>query len=131
MSDTTNSQWQLEASGQSGGIEIDLMSSLGSGETWLCELRMEPVYLTFESAGPVAIRKFADFVDRNIGKRKYEEESIGVFSGCAVSIVKDDEYEDRFFLRARGAGSCFDLTFAGDETIALSAALKSLVAELP
>jgi hypothetical protein len=77
------------------------------------------------------MRSFSDFVARHLGHERFEEEKIGSFSGCGVFIVKDDESSDRFFLRARGAGACFDLTFVDEDSRSLSAALKSLVEELP
>jgi hypothetical protein len=130
MSSDTKSEWAVAACGQAGSVEIDFMSSVSPKEKWLCELRMSAVYLTFEVSGLSGMRAFSAFVERHAGRQKFKEERIGSFSGCEVFIIKDDEHPDRFFLRARGAGVCFDVTFRGEDSKDLGIALKSLVADL-
>ena len=44
--------------------------------------------------------------------------------------MKDSEFEDRFWIRIRGATSFAEVTFVNEDAVALNKALQDLVAEI-
>lgn len=131
MRDGTEDSWGLVACGVAKGIDIDLCRKETPMERWNCQIsRPGGIDLYFDVSGPEALREFSNFVEQTKGTTTGGHRLIGRGQSCEVFVVKDDEFEDRFFLSVRDGGMRFRVTFVGEETVALSEALKSLVSDL-
>jgi hypothetical protein len=55
---------------------------------------------------------------------------IGSFQGAPVSLIKDDEFADRFWLRASGAGQMVEVVLAADDLAEFTDAVAQAVQDL-
>ncbi len=85
-------------------IELDEPESDSDG--WQLSIEHPNLYLHFQIEGPEVIAELLQFVRSNIGQGESTELKIGSIGEATVSIVKDEEYDDRlFFVVLSEAGS--------------------------
>src|SRR5262245_48203230 len=96
---------------------------------WLCI--DSPVWcFNFELARPAGVRQLSEFLGKHLDQAGFAELAIGSFHGAVVWMVKDDEFPDRFFLRAGGGGPLVEFTLAGEDIRAFVGAVSQTVEDL-
>ncbi len=91
-----------EAFGIAGDFTVEVLS--GSDGKFLLTIGSSAWDFDFELVNAGAVSELAGFLRFYVGRREFAELVIGSFNGASVEIVKDDEFEDRLILRARGNG---------------------------
>jgi hypothetical protein len=115
------------ASGRCGGVTVEVLSRPVGG--WLLSVQSPVWCFDFELATPGTVGELSDFIRSHVGRADFAELPIGMLGGLAVRLVKDSEFEDRFFLRATGGGSLVEFTMAGGMEAGFARAVAEAAAE--
>jgi hypothetical protein len=94
----------------SGGFTVEVLSRPVGG--WLLSVQSPVWCVEFELATPGTVGELSNFLRSHVGRADFAELPIGTLGGLAVRMVKDSEFDDRFFLRATGS-SLVEFTVAG------------------
>ena len=106
-------QFGLLANGSSGQWEIALDEAASGVGRWRVQIEGPAVTFAFAVSAPSIIREMIRFLGPRQSGSKAESNgtaerarslSVGKDKGTPVALVRDDEYEDRFFLVAGRAG---------------------------
>ncbi len=111
MVEDSNS-YGLSASGMAGDFTVEVLS-LPEGGGLLC-IESPTWCFHFELSGPSAVGELAEFLQTYADRAEFAEMAIGTFGGAVVRVVKDSEFEDRFFIRATCTGPMVEFTLVGN-----------------
>ena len=100
----------LAASGKGGGFTVEVLSRPAGG--WSLSVESPAWCVEFELAAPGTVGELAAFLRSHAGRAGFAELAVGTLGGLTVRVVKDDEFADRFFLRAAGGGLLVEFTLA-------------------
>lgn len=118
----------LAALGKGGTFVVEVLSRRDGG--WSLFIESQSWCFGFELAGSGAVSELAVFLRTYIGQTEFAELVVGSFGGMAVRVVKDNEFRDRFFIRASGDGSVVEFTLVGEATQEFAAAVAEAAAEI-
>jgi hypothetical protein len=77
------------------------------------------------------VRRMLSFLHEHTGHLAFAEVPVGSFHGVPVLLVKDDEFGDRFWLRALcGGGHMVEFVLAGDHLAEFMDAVRQTVEDL-
>lgn len=79
-------------------VSIDVNEPTADSGEWELMLDHPHVYVRFEIHGPQIVHELLAFMRENLDKPKYAELKLGTLGSAVVSIIKDDEFPNRFFL---------------------------------
>jgi len=117
----------LAALGKAGAFTVEVLSRPDGG--WLLSIESPTWCFDFALAGPATVGELAAFFRMHAGRTGFSELVIGSFGGSHVRVVKDDEFADRFFLRAAGGGMLVEFTLVDPAAQEFAAALAKAAAE--
>ena len=114
----------LAAIGSAGGWEIALDES--SAEKWFAEIEGPSIYLSFEVQSPDVIQQMLEYLTSgNDADNGTSEIPLGKSKKETVSLVRDDEFHDRFFLIVETQDSLtVRVTISGKDVESLAVALR-------
>lgn len=81
-----------------GIVSVDIDEPTANSDKWEMAIDHPHVYLRFKIHGPQIVHDFLAFLRGNLNKSEYSELRLGALGSAAVSIIKDDEFPNRFFL---------------------------------
>lgn len=113
--------------GMDGVFTIEVLR--GPDERWLLSVESPSWCFDFDLAATRVVAELADFLSSRYGRLEHSELVIGSFGSTAVRLVKDDEFADRFFLRASGSGSLVEFTLCGTAIHEFAAAVTEAARE--
>jgi hypothetical protein len=117
----------VAALGKAGTFTVEALSQPHGG--WLLSVESPAWCFDFALACPAAVGELAAFLRSHAGRIGFAELAVGSFGGACVRVVKDDEFADRFFLRAAGGGSLVEFILAGPAAQEFAAAVAEAAAE--
>ena len=81
-----------------GIVSVDVDEPTGDSDR--CEMTIDHpgIYLRFMIDGPQSVHDFLAFLRGHLNKREYAELKLGAAGTAVVSIIKDDEFPNRYFL---------------------------------
>ena len=130
----------LLANGSSGSWTIDIDEALSGAERWWARIEGPSISLRFEIPSLDVVGKIARFLGKYSVTAKRPSNGSPKRSGALflggnklipVSLVKDDEYDDRFFLVLGPTdGLTVRFAFAGTEVSELAEALRQVKEDL-
>jgi hypothetical protein len=113
----------LAAIGSDLGWEIALdESSSPTAEEWVAQIEGPSMYLSFRVQSPCIIKEMVGFLVH--ADRTREELLLGKTKKESVTLARDDESDDRYFLIVQTESSVTRVTFAGDDLKCLTNALR-------
>ena len=121
------SSFGLEALGKAGEFTVEVLSR--SADVWLLSVESPGWCFAFDLADTGKVAELAGFLGSHAGRTEFAELAIGSFGVSAVSVVKDDEFPDSFFMRAAGDGLLVEFTLVGEAATDLGAAVAEAAAE--
>lgn len=124
-----NKQWGLLACGSSGHWQIDVDESL-DGDELSMQLNGPNAYLMFTIPNLDVIRKLLAYLQATV--REAEGLPLGNFGAAIVSIIRDDEFATRWFLRVDGdGGALLHVTLDDADVRMMTDALEQVMEQLP
>lgn len=131
----------LLATGSCGGWRIDVDEATSGPDRWFLQVEGPSAYFYFEIPSPGVIAEIDRFLisrppagGRPTGSdaRSDWELAIGVDPQSPVLLLRDDEFDDRFFLRVGCADSlCVRFTLQGEDVKCVATALEQVREDLP
>lgn len=123
----------LVAIGRAGDWEVSVDETTSGADKWFAQIEGPSVYLYFEIASPGVIEEVLRFLDSpeapSIDKRGDIE--VGTFNETSVTLLRDDEFADRYFFCIGGIGKAtVRISVLGDNLKALSTAVRQVRDEL-
>lgn len=89
-----NDSFGLVAVGTSGGWSVEIDQSNDDSMVWYLQIESRMIDIRFPICGPQACEQLRDFTSAKSGSPPTDELSLG----GTVTVLRDDEYADRFFL---------------------------------
>ena len=126
MVEDSNS-YGLSASGMAGDFTVEVLS-LPDGGGLFC-IQSPTWCFDFELSDPSAVGELAEFLQTYADRAEFAEMAIGSFGGASVRMVKDNEFEDRFFIRATCTGPMVEFTLVGNAAKDFVSAVVEVTAE--
>jgi hypothetical protein len=124
----------LLANGSSGPWEVSVDETISGDERWFAQVEGPSVYVSFEIPSPNIIGEAVRFLAKRepiSSERGHGGLCMSMCQGIPVSLVRDDEYEDRCFLIiAPGGSPVVRYAFAGQDLENLLEALRQVNQDL-
>ena len=123
----------LLANGSSGPWEVSVDETISGTERWFAQIEGPSVYVSFEIPSPDIVGEAVRFLATPHDERREPISSatghggllISKSPGIPVSLVRDDEYEDRYFIIVgQGDSPVVRYSFAGEDLMDLVEALR-------
>ena len=130
MTKSSNIQWGCAAVGRSGDVSIDVEEAIAGPARWQISIDVPQFLIHFDIPTPSIVASFVGFLDRHQKRATSGELLLGSLGGGEVSIVKDDEFNDRFWLRVSANDGGVWYTLTGEEVDDWIAALREAAADL-
>ncbi len=122
--------WGLAAIGRSGDITIEIDQACSGPVRWELSINHLQSYFRFMIAGPPVVGEFLAFLQRHCNQSLPGELVLGSIGSAKVSVIKDVEFVDRFFLCVASADGAVRYTLNSAEIKDYVAALKSAMEDL-
>ena len=74
--------------------------------------------------------RMLSFLREHTGRAMFSQLLVGSFHGAPVLLIKDDEFTDRFWFRASGAGQMVEFVLAADDLAEFTDAVAQAVDDL-
>jgi hypothetical protein len=130
----------LTAIGSAGDWEVAVDETTSATRRWFAQVEGPSVYLSFEVESPNVIGKILDFLTEpkkagNLAQRNSSPRNgelvIGKSVAVSVTLLRDEEFPDRYFLVAETAGKfVVRVTLGGKDLIMLESALRQVQEDL-
>ena len=137
---STETTFGLLAIGSSGDWKIDVDESLIGAERWFMQIEGRTIDIHFEISSTEVINELARFLAPASAKTEQPSNGSSRFSktlllggseSLPISLVKDDEFDDRFYIVV---GQTERLTMryviAGSDVLAIADALRQVLEDL-
>jgi hypothetical protein len=128
----------LLASGSCGSWSIAVDETTSGPDRWFLQVQGPAVYVSFQIRSPSTIRRISQFLrpQQPSGGRPSPGSDGGLAIGTGrptpVRLLRDDEFDDRFFLVVGPADAPVVWhTLGGQDLECVSAALKQVLEDLP
>jgi hypothetical protein len=130
----------LLANGSSGPWEFSVDETISGTERWFAQIEGPSVYVSFEIPSPIIVGKAIEFLapprdqkpESNSSSRSDDRLNLTKGDGIPVALVRDDEYEDRYFMVVGpGDSPIVRFTFAGEDLENLVEALRQVEQDIP
>ncbi len=122
--------WGLAAIGRCADVSIDVDEAVSGPERWQMSIDLPQFQFRFTIPAPAIVGGFCDFLQQQLNHKTTGELPLGTLGNADVSIIKDDEFMDRFFLLAAADGGAVRHTLTGDVVINLIVALRQVASDL-
>ncbi len=122
-------QWGCLAVGRSGRAEVAVDETL-CGNRWEMAVEFPQSYVRFAIPSPSVPIQLCDFLRCHRNKDTTGEQDLGSVGSANVSIIKDDEHLDRFFICVLADNGAVRLPIAGEDVADLMIALEQANADL-
>jgi hypothetical protein len=84
----------------------------------------------FALSGRDDVARMLSFLREQTGRLVFSEIAVGSFHGARVLLIKDDEFAERFWLRAHGVGHMVEFVLAADDLLEFTDAVAQAVQDL-
>ena len=118
------------AVGRAGQFEIEIDEPLDGGTPLLMSIGTRGWQFRFELAECATASLLLTFLREQSGQLKFSELLVGSFQGSRVLLIKDNEFPDRFFLRAIGDKVTAEFTLLGNDLRDFTSAIEQAVEDL-
>lgn len=119
------------SSEQTGTVSIKIDEPTVESDKWEMSIDHPQIYLRYKIDGPQIVHDFLLFMRSNLDKSKYTELKLGTLGSAVVSIIKDDEFPNRFFLCILSDDGTVRYTLNVNELGAYIGALMQATDDLP
>ncbi|MDB5335263.1 MAG: hypothetical protein JWN70_882 [Planctomycetaceae bacterium] len=117
----------LAALGTSGDFTVEVLCR--SDDEYFLSVESRLWSFGFQLVDRSTVHQLGVFLRTHAGRTAFADLVVGDFGGEMVRIIKDDEFPDRFFLRAAGGGALIDFTFINGSADDFAVAVVEAAAE--
>jgi len=119
----------LLANGSCGPWSIDVDETTSGPDRWFMQIEGPAVSFDFQIPSPGMIQRMSEFL--RAGRPSGAELAVGKGKATPVRLVRDDEFDDRFFLVVGPPDApVVRYTFAGDDANRVAVALEQVQEDL-
>ncbi len=108
-------EWGCAAVGRAGNVSIDVDEAVSGPERWELSIDFSRFSLRFAIPAPSMVAQFRDFLASHLNQPTSGNLALGTLGDSIVSIIKDDEFGDRFFLCVSACNGAVRYTLTGGE----------------
>ncbi len=130
MSVNQTKNYGLAAVGSAGRFDVDVDENFEDPCDIQLAIRTPMWQFRFKLSERGTVEQIHSFLRLKTGALEFSELIAGTFHNAPVRFIKDDEFGDRFFLRAHGQGQLVDFVLAGNEIKEFTEAIKQAVQNL-
>ena len=122
----TEPSWGCAAVGRSGSVSVDVNETTSGPTRWELNLEFPQFQLQFAILTPDVVTKFHNF----LASGSADELTVGAISSSRLNVVRDNEFDDRFFLMTSADDGALHWTLSDKNLTDLIAALADAVSDL-
>lgn len=130
MNNDSETNWGLAALGVSGRIEISVDEACSEIDRWQLSVEQDDIYIRFEISSTQTVYDLLSFLRCHLHQKSEDKIVLGVIGNAEVSLIKDDEFADRFWWAVAAQSGIVRYQLATEELDDYIAALQSVIAEL-
>ena len=128
--------WGLAAGAGSGKTFVDVTQSGGKVEKWQLLLQFPSIQMWMEIQNSNVVVELSDFFKKTYGSQITQGMTLGFYFGLPVTVVKDAEFADRYFIWVEGKdiydgrSDYLQIALYGERTTDFMASLAKVVDDL-
>jgi hypothetical protein len=130
MSPNPPKNYGLAGLGCTNRFDVEIDEALDEPGDTLMSIHARSWSFQFGLAAREEVARMLSFLREHAGRLMFAELGVGSFHGAPVSLVKDDEFGDRFYLKAFGSGHLLSFVIAGDDLAEFTDAVAQAVEDL-
>jgi len=130
MSATSPKQYGAAAVGRTSRFDVEIDEALRDATDLQMSIGTHSWTFRFALSARDDVARILSFLREHTGRLVFSELAVGSFNGAPVLLVKDDEFVDRFWLRARGVGQMVEFALAADDLVEFTEAVAQAVQDL-
>lgn len=112
-------------------VSIDVEGPTDDSDVWEMTFDHPSFYLRFRISGPQIVHDLLVFIRTNMNSRPHNELKLGTLGVAEVSIIKDDEFPNRFFVCVLASDGAVRYTLNSNELVDYIRGLTRAADELP
>ncbi|HWB02423.1 MAG TPA: hypothetical protein VG796_05315 [Verrucomicrobiales bacterium] len=122
--------FDLIATGHAGRFRIEVDEPAGGPEVLFMTIIASGWDFRFSIPDPGVLPKALSFLSETSGTCIFSEIVLGSFRAAPVRLIKDDEFEDRFWIRAYEGGEMVEFTIVAPDIHDLIGAIGNALDDL-
>jgi len=130
MSADPPKNYGLAAVGSTGRFDVEIDEVVEDASQTQMSIHTPTWSFRFSLTERSIVARILSFLREQAGRLMFSEIVVGSFCDAPVRFIKDDEFGDRFFLRAHGEGQLVDFVLAADELREFTDAVAQAVQDL-
>jgi hypothetical protein len=130
MSTTPSKEYGVAAVGKTSRFDVVIDEALDDASDLQMSISTRSWSFRFALSARDDVARILSFLREQTGRLVFSELAVGSFQGARVFLIKDDEFGDRFWLRARGADHMVGFVLAADELTEFTDAIAQAVQDL-
>jgi hypothetical protein len=129
MSPTPSKRYTAAAVGKTSRFDVEIDAALDDSDIRM-SIATRSWTFRFALSTRNDVARMLSFVREHTGRAVFSELAIGSFHGAPVRLIKDDEFADRFWLRAHGDGQMVEFVLAADDLTEFTDAVAQVAQDL-
>jgi hypothetical protein len=130
VSATPPKHYGCAAVGSTSRFDVEIDEALDDPDDIQMSIRARGWSFRFALTRRDDVARILAFLRDQTGRVVFSELAVGSFHGAPVFLIKDNEFGDRFWLRAHGAGQVVDFVLAADDLADFTDAVAQAVHDL-
>jgi len=116
--------------GGTSRFDIEIDESLDDARDLHMSIRTRSWTFRFALSAREDVVRIHSFLREHTGRLEFSEIVVGSFQDAPVRLIKDDEFADRFWLRAYGTGPMVEFVLVADDLKQFTDAIAQAVQDL-
>ncbi len=130
MSTTPPKEYGAAAVGKTSRFDVVIDEALDDASDIQISISTRSWSFRFALSAREDVARMLSFQREYTGRLVFSELAVGSFQGAPVRLIKDNEFADRFWLRAYGDGSMVEFVLAAEDLAEFTDAVAQAVQDL-
>jgi len=115
MSGTPSKHYGAAGVGSTSRFDVEINEALDNASDLQMSIRTRSWTFRFALSAREDVARMLSFLREHTGRLEFAEIIVGSFHDAPVRLIKDDEFADRFWLRAFRDGPMVEFVFGADD----------------
>jgi hypothetical protein len=130
MSSAPPKHYGVAAVGSTSRFDVEIDEALDDESDMQMSTSTRSWTFRFALSAREDVARILSFLRQHTGRLEFSELVVGSFHDAPVRLIKDNEFADRFWLRAYGDGPMVEFVLAADDLTEFTDAVAQVVQDL-
>lgn len=130
MSSTSSKEYGAAAVGKTSRFDVVIDEGIEDASALQMSISTQNWSFCFALSARDDVARMLSFLREHTGHLVFSEIAVGSFHGAPVRLIKDDEFADRFWLRANRDGAMVEFVLVAEDLIEFTDAVAQAVHDL-